>query len=148
MTPKIIKSEMPGLYNSWRGMRERCRSTKRADAHCYSLKGITVDAQWDDVTAFAKWALDHGYQPGLTIDRKDGDLGYTPDNCRWVDRKTQGRNVSRNRLLEFEGQTKCVGEWAEITGIRYDNIFKRVTKLGWSVARALTTPNPSHGEAA
>jgi hypothetical protein len=34
----------------------------------------------------------------LTLERKDNDLGYTPANCTWVDRKTQSRNRRATRL--------------------------------------------------
>lgn len=141
MTPAQIKSEMPGLYNSWRGMRDRCRSVRRADAHCYALKGITADKRFDSVVDFADWALSNGYRPGLTLDRRDGDKGYSPENCRWVDRLAQGRNLSKNHRIEFDGRTLCLSEWAEVTGIRAANILARITRLGWTVERALTTPN-------
>lgn len=135
-----IKRDMPQLYNSWRGMRDRCRSMTRADAHCYAAKGIAICREWDSVVAFKDWALENGYEPGLTIDREDGSKGYCPENCRWVDRLVQARNISRNRIVEFNGESHCVSEWAEITGIRSANIHARL-RLGWSIHAALTTPN-------
>ncbi len=33
---------------------------------------------------FIEWSLDHGYEEHLTIDRKESDKGYSPDNRQWV----------------------------------------------------------------
>jgi hypothetical protein len=36
--------------------------------------------------------MSHGWKRGLEIDRIDNNGGYSPDNCRFVDRKTNMRN--------------------------------------------------------
>lgn len=119
-------------------MRARCRDKNRWDAKYYAHKGVLICAQWDDVVAFREWALASGYVVGLTIDRRDGDKGYDPNNCRWVDRKVQARNLSKNRLLTLDSETRCVSEWAEITGISGSLIIARIDRLGWSAIAALT----------
>lgn len=59
---------------------------------------IKICDEWlNDFTAFNKWAYENGYDenaPKLacTIDRINNDLGYSPENCRWVDIATQNRN--------------------------------------------------------
>jgi hypothetical protein len=35
----------------------------------------------------------------MTLDRKDGNLGYFKDNCRWADKSTQRTN---QRIVEFD----------------------------------------------
>ena len=52
---------------------------------------------------FAEWANSNGYSDELTIDRIDNDLGYTPDNCRWVDYKTQENNRCNTRYCNYKG---------------------------------------------
>ena len=37
-------------------------------------------------SSFYKWALDNGYQEGLTIDRIDENGNYEPSNCQWITR--------------------------------------------------------------
>ena len=106
----------------------------------YGGKGIAVCEEWKDFTTFKGWALSHGYDKGLTIDRIKNSEGYSPENCRWADRKTQNNNTSRNRLITFNGETKTMSQWAESVGITYDALKSRLNKHGWSVERALTTP--------
>lgn len=140
MNRKELAKAMPQLHNSWRGMRERCRNKNRADAHRYSLRGVSYSPEWDDFLEFSAWALKNGYAPGLTLDRIDGDKGYSPGNCRWVDRLVQGRNICRNVFLEHDGMRLCISEWAQRTGIPSNTLYARINKLKWKVDAALTTP--------
>jgi hypothetical protein len=74
-----------------------------------------------------------------TIDRIDNNKGYSPENCRWATMKEQTRNTRRNRILEFDGKSLCLQEWAEITGLKRTTIAERINR-GWTVEEALTTP--------
>lgn len=55
--------------------------------HLYGAKGITVCDDWrgrEGARRFCEWALSHGYDDTMTIDRIETDRGYCPDNCMWV----------------------------------------------------------------
>ena len=67
----------------------------------------------NDFGAFNQWAMNNGYQDGLTIDRIDNNKGYFPENCRWVTQKIQNRNYSRNHLLTYNGETMCLADMAK-----------------------------------
>lgn len=128
------------LYNIWRVMRKRCGYENATNYENYGAKGIRVCDEWHDYSKFRDWAMSHGYSDNLTIDRVDNNKGYTPENCRWVDMKTQARNNSRNKLIMFRGETHCMMDWAEILGINYRTLQQRLTTYGWSIEKAFTTP--------
>ncbi|UEM16588.1 hypothetical protein J4G43_021660 [Bradyrhizobium barranii subsp. barranii] len=47
-------------------------------------------------------------------------------------------------LIEFNGETRTVADWARLIGIHPDTLGKRLA-LGWSVEEALTTPVGKQG---
>ena len=88
---------------------------------------------------FKTWALNNGYQEGLTIDRIDNNKGYSPDNCRWVNHKTQANNRSSNRFITYKGKTQTMKQWSEELGIDYRVMTQRITILKWPTNKAFET---------
>lgn len=85
-------------YRAWIGMRNRCNNPKNHAFRHYGGRGITVCSRWD---SYANFLADMGQPSGnLTLDRINNDLGYSPENCRWADRKTQSRNTRTAWLTE------------------------------------------------
>lgn len=78
-------------YCSWNGMLSRCSNPKLPDWPYYGGRGIAVCARWRD--SFKNFLADMGPRPpGTTIDRRDNDRGYEPENCRWATPKEQRHN--------------------------------------------------------
>lgn len=124
------------LHNIWKAMRKRCRNEHNSDFAHYGGRGIFVCPEWDSsFEAFRDWALSHGYEEGLTIDRIDVNNGYSPDNCRFCSMKDQANNRTSNVVVEFDGQSHTIKEWSEILGIPYSRLYMRL-KNGWTIERA------------
>lgn len=81
------------LYAIWCGMKGRCYGVKNSVYQYYGGRGIIVCNEWlHSFMAFRDWALSHGYQDDLTIDRIDVNGNYEPSNCRWLTLEDQQRN--------------------------------------------------------
>ena len=86
-------SKTSGAYRSWLSMRSRCLYPTHKDWHNYGGRGITFCRRWE---RFENFYADMGERPpGLTLDRKDNDKGYSKSNCRWATRSEQARNQRR-----------------------------------------------------
>lgn len=138
------------LYRVWQGMRGRCNNKKSKSYKNYGGRGIKVCPEWNEFLSFYNWAINNGYEKGLSIDRIDVNGNYEPKNCRWADSITQGNNTRRNHYLTYNGETKTMSEWARIKNLDYSTLRSRINEYNWSVEKALETParimNRSKGE--
>ena len=82
------------VYRIHKSMMQRCGMTnsKHKYSYLYEDRGINVCEEWIDFNKFATWAYANGYNDTLEIDRIDNNLGYNPDNCRWVTHKENMAN--------------------------------------------------------
>jgi len=137
------------LYNAWVQMKTRCYNTKNKRYHCYGAKGITVCDEWrHDFIAFRDWAMASGYEEHVekhgekntTIDRYPNQLGnYEPSNCRWATLKEQVNNFSRNRIISYKSYTLTMSEWADMLGLTYSTMIRRVQR-NWDMEKIVSTP--------
>lgn len=138
------------LYNTWRNMKHRCYYKWHNSYPQYGGRGITVCPEWiHDFKAFQEWAISHGYQDGLTIDRIDNDKGYSPDNCRWattaeqaINKRPFKRKQHPEHYPKYEicGVFKTSAEWAKETGIKQKTFLDRWEKGD----RGLDLIRPTH----
>lgn len=132
-----------GLYNTrlhsiWNSMITRCYNKNRKSYKNYGERGIKVCEEWrNNFQAFYDWSMSNGYNDNLTIDRIDNDENYSPNNCRWVDYKTQARNRRSNRKYTINSETRCLSEWCEILNLNYSTVIKRLDICHWSIYKAL-----------
>lgn len=131
-----VRNNREPLYNVWVAMIQRCSHTNRKDSKYYSLKGIQVCDSWKSFENFRDWALSHGYENGLTIDRKDNSIGYNPDNCRFMTIQEQQLNKSNVRLITYGGITDSISGWAKRIGVSWSTLNNRLNKYE-SVGKAL-----------
>ena len=124
-------------------MLQRCYNPNNEHYKDYGGRGIQVCDEWHNengVINFYHWAMNNGYNDNLTIDRIDVDGNYCPENCRWVDYKTQNNNKRNTPYIAYNGETHTPSEWADITGISMKAIYDRIIRDKWPVEKALTTP--------
>lgn len=75
------------IHKEWRGILHRCKNPSASHYENYGGRGIKVCDEWQGENGFLnfyKWSMENGYADNLTLDRKNNDKGYSPDNCRWV----------------------------------------------------------------
>ena len=70
--------------------------------------------------------MENGWNPNLSIDRIDVNGNYEPNNCSFKTKSEQARNKTNNVVITHNGETKCVAEWAEKTGIDAKVIYARL----------------------
>jgi hypothetical protein len=123
------------LYATWKGMRNRCNNPNGHDYALYGGRGIEICSDWEDFKTFAR---DMGPKPSRkhTIDRKDRDGDYSPENCKWATQSEQMAHTSRNRFLEADGKKMILAEWARILNVSHKLITDRIDR-GWTVENAL-----------
>jgi hypothetical protein len=74
-----------------------------------------------------------------SIERKDTNGNYTPENCIWATQTEQQRNKRNRCVITFQGKTQHLFDWAPQVGLGTEVIRKRLNR-GWSVEDALTKP--------
>lgn len=129
-------------HKTWRGILERCLTPQSKYYSRYGGRGITVSDRWLD---FRNFFADMGSRPSPkhSIDRRNNDGPYSKQNCRWATTIQQNRNRRTNVILEFNGESRCVTEWAEILDIPPFRIFGRLRR-GFSAADALDIRDRRH----
>lgn len=127
------------LYGTWRRMIQRCEDRGCSDYKKYGARGISVCERWRK--SFSDFLRDVGERPdGMTLDRKDTNGNYSPDNFRWATPRQQANNTRRNHIIKFSGFKRTMSEWESETGIPQRVIWYRWS-IGWSPRKILTTPH-------
>lgn len=135
------------IHRIWSQIKTRCFNSKDEHFKDYGGRGITICDEWkNSFESFYEWSMANGYEDNLTIDRIDVNGNYCPENCRWATMKEQNDNKRNTVLLTFEGETRTLGEWSEITGIKYITLFWRY-KAGKTPSEILSKEKLKRGKA-
>lgn len=132
------------LHSIWRGMLSRCLNKNEKCFKHYGGRGITVCPAWLEYVAFRDWALTNGYADKLSIERKDCNKGYCPENCEWIPVNRQPANCRNTIRVKAFGEVRRLKEWATDPRCRvsYIALYHRV-RSGRDVEDAILTPDRS-----
>ena len=98
------------LYQIWTDIKNRCCCESSPGYEYYGARGIAICEQWaSNYVAFRDWALAHGYEATLEIERINVNGNYEPGNCRWSTRREQMRNTRKRKnakTSKFKGVSR------------------------------------------
>jgi hypothetical protein len=129
-------------YSSWTHMRARCENPKNFNYERYGGRGIKICDRWK---SFQNFFSDMGPKPTTqhTIERKNNDLGYEPDNCVWATMEEQRQNRRNAVFVFYEGERIRLRDLVEKLGLPYPQVYGRL-RGGWSIEQAVTIPVNKH----
>jgi hypothetical protein len=135
LTPEEIESKQ--LRDIHQQMVNRCTKPSHCQYKNYGGRGIRVCDRWIGKEGFRSFCQDMGPRPAKhSLDRKENDGDYCPENCRWADHKTQQRNKRNSRRLK-NGLT--IAEAAERCGMTRKRLRERL-EAGWNEDLAVNCP--------
>ena len=131
-------------YFTWGQMIQRCHNPKDGQYHNYGARGIAVCERW---RKFENFFEDMGKCPsGMSINRKDNDGNYEPDNCHWATLEEQSNNKRNNHWITYKGERKTVAQWARALNIPNSTLNQRLSTYLWPEERALSLPVQRRGD--
>lgn len=117
------------LRDIWHLMKHRCYNVNDYKNYKhYGARGIGICDEWlDNPKAFEEWALESGYQDGLTIDRINVNEGYNPNNCRWISRSENAKWTRRTKHIWIGNYCDSQSGWS-LKVQKHSTWFNRVKK--------------------
>lgn len=119
------------LYRVWASIKDRCYRQECAGFKDYGARGIRMCKEWkNNFQSFYDWAIANNYKDGLTIERKDVNGNYCPDNCCWIPKEQQSRNRRNSHFITYHGETKTLSEWSRELHIDRGSVRSKEKELG------------------
>jgi len=127
-------------YKIWIDMKRRCRGKNNHHSQNHGNKGIKVCERW--LHSFENFLADMGPRPSLkhSIERRDNNKDYCPENCYWGTATDQSNNTNRNRLITINNRVQTVAQWCRETGQNPCRVYRRLHD-GWNEVDAVLTPS-------
>ncbi len=138
------------LYAAHHNMKNRVLNENDINYRSYGGRGIKVCDEWEDEESgfinFYNWAKENGYEEGLTLERKDVNGDYKPDNCTWITWEEQANNKRNTVWITIDGETKTLGDWSKISGVNRRTIWQRFRNWGYEGEKLIESTKTKSGE--
>jgi hypothetical protein len=116
-------------YSIWSGIKSRCLNPRCHAYANYGGRGIKISQSWIGANGFSAFLADMGSRPpGMTIERQDVNGDYTPGNCVWASRRTQGLNRRNTLYITLNGEILPLKIAAQRTGVNYYSARNRLRR--------------------
>lgn len=123
------------LKEKYKGMFERCYNPKCESYPNYGGRGIEVCDEWKGYQGrinFVKFALSHGFTPGLSIDRINSNGNYCPENCQFVSIQCNNTFKSETNQIHIKipglNDIKTAAGWSRFLGQKSTFLTKIFSK--------------------
>ena len=119
------------LHTKWKSMIARCYIESDTSYPRYGARGIKVCGTWRYCyRRFRDWALANGYDEGLTLERRDVEGDYSPQNCLWIPWREQTWNRRDSPHVEAFGEVKSIPQWShdERCQVNYHTLRARLAR--------------------
>lgn len=113
------------LYHIYHGIKQRCYNPNNPKYNIYGGKGIKMCQEWlNDYEIFRAWAIENGYKDNarLSIDRKDSNKDYCPNNCQWI-------TLSQNSAKANIGLQKNKSKGNRMIGVSPDGVIVEIVNV-------------------
>ncbi len=120
------------IFNAYIHMKSRCFNPNMKEFKDYGGRGITVCERW--LEGFENFYADMGptHQDNLTLERKDNNKGYNPENCEWASRAKQASNRRMCIMINSPWGMQTISEAARRAGMKEMTLYQRIIKYKWS----------------
>ena len=109
--------------------RNRCTNPNDPRYSIYASRGLTMCGRW--LEGFENFLEDMGpASKGQIFVRIDNEIGYSPDNCRWVTRSNQEKNKQQKIWVDYQGERMCLKDFTKKIGRNYETVRRRVQNHG------------------
>lgn len=111
-------------FRSWMCAKARVTCPTNVAFKDYGGRGILMCERW--LNSFTSFFSDMGLRPpGMSLERKNNNGPYSPENCVWADRRSQANNQRTTVMVCIDGITKSISDWARSANLKRSTVYCR-----------------------
>lgn len=122
------KGAFTAEYYSYIAMKTRCYNKNSKAYIRYGGRGIKVCESW--LNGFDNFLKDMGLKPtkSHSLERLNVNGNYEKSNCIWATDEQQARNKRNSVIVNYNGVTKTMTEWARELGVNSGGVSKMLKR--------------------